>query len=290
MKKLTISIVNYNSGEYLLKCLESIGKVKNDIDFDVFIIDNASSDDSFKNVKFKYPQYNFIENSKNLGFGKAQNIVLKKSKTPYLLTLNPDTQILPDTLSFMINFMEENNDVGASGCKVEMLDGSLDKASHRGFPTLKASFYYFLLKNDKYYHLTYKNMNEIHEVDSVSGAFMLLRKSVLDKIGYFDEDYFLYAEDIDLCLRIKKDGFKVMYVPKVKVTHAKGISSGIKINSIKESMSTNKTKNLALDSFYKTMKIFYKKHYEKDHFFLVNWLVYLGIDFKWNMAKRNKTV
>lgn len=290
MKKLTISIVNYNAGDYLIRCLESLEKVKNELSFDVIVIDNDSKDNSMKEAIEKFPDFKYILNGKNLGFGKAHNIILKKAKTPYLLTLNPDSQVLPGTISYMVDFMEKNEDVGLSTCKLEKADGSLDIASHRGFPTPYASFLYFFLKNDRLYHLTDRPMNKPHEIDSAVGAFMLIRKKVLEKIGYFDEDYFLYAEDIDLCFRIKKAGFKVMYIPEVKVLHVKGVSSGIKKHSKEKSSASSKTKNLALDYFYKTMIIFYKKHYAKSYPFFFNWLIYLGINLKWWLARRSQTV
>lgn len=290
MKKLTISIVNYNAGEYLLSCLESLEKVKNEVEFDVFVIDNASTDGSLKKAREKYPEFNFILNKENLGFGKAHNIVLKKAKTPFVLVLNPDCKVFPGTLEYLIDFMEKNPDVGVCSPKIEKADGSLDLASHRGFPTPWASFLYFVLNNDRFYHLTNRNINQTHEVDSIVGAFMLIRKNVLDKIGFFDEDYFLYGEDIDLCFRIKKEGFKVMYVPQVKIKHVKGISSGIKKHSQSDSGASVSTKTSSLNYFYSTMKIFYKKHYAKKYPFFFNWLVYCGINFKWWLAKRKKTV
>lgn len=290
MKDLTISIVNYNAGEYLIKCLESLSKLQKEISFDVYVVDNASSDGSAIKAKEKFTNFNFILSDVNLGFGKAHNKVLKNAKTPYLLTLNPDSEVPSGTLSYMKKFMEENSDVAISSCKVEKADGSLDIASHRGFPTPKASFYYFILKNDKYYHLTDRNMSEDHEVDSVVGAFMFMNRENMEKIGFFDEDYFLYGEDIDLCFRAKEKGFKVMYVPEVKILHVKGVSSGIKEHSKNESSANSSTKNLALDYFYKTMKTFYKKHYEKKYPFFINWGVYFGINLKWFLAKRSKTV
>ena len=290
MKKLTISIVNFNSGDHLSSCLESLEKLKNEIDFDVWIIDNGSSDNSLTSAEKKYKYINFIKNSKNLGFSKAHNLVLKKAKTPYLLTLNPDTIVSAHALPFMVDFMEKNPKVGAATCRIEKEDGTLDMASHRGFPTPKASFYYFFLKNNKFYHLTDKDMEEVHEVDSIVGAFMLLRKSVLEEVGYFDEDYFLYGEDIDLCFRIKEKGYKVMYVPQVKILHIKGASSGIKKHSRESSIANSSTKNLAMDSFYDSMKIFYKKHYAHKYPAFANISVFLAIELKKFISRGRKIV
>jgi GT2 family glycosyltransferase len=290
MKKLTISIVNYNAGEYLIRCLSSLEKIRNELDFDVWVVDNASIDGSIDKAKKEFPQFNFVINKENLGFGKAHNLVLKKAETPYVLTLNPDCEVLPKTLKFMVDYMDRNPSVGISTSKIEKADGSLDIASHRGFPTPWASFLYFFLKNDKLYHLSDRPMDQIHEIDSGVGAFLLIRNSVLGKIGYFDEDYFLYAEDIDLCFRVKKAGFKVMYVPDVKIIHVKGISSGIKAHSKSSSNASSTTRNLAMDYFYKTMIIFYKKHYARNYPFFLNWIVYLGVNSKWWLARRSKTV
>lgn len=290
MKNLTISIVNYNAGEYLLNCLSTIKKIESELEFDVYVVDNKSTDGSIEKAKKNFPQFNYILNKSNLGFGKAHNIVLKKAKTKYLLTLNPDTEIPSNTLKYIYNYMNENKEVGVATAKVQKEDGSLDIASHRGFPTPSASFKYFFLKDDSEYHLTKKDMSKIHEVDSVVGAFMFIRKSVLDLVGYFDEDYFLYGEDLDLCYRVKKAGFKVVYVPDVKVTHVKGISSGIKKHSKSGSGATDSTKGKATDSFYETMKIFYKKHYAHNYPGFFNQLIYLGIDLKWKMAKRKMEV
>jgi len=290
MKKLTISIVNYNAGDYLIKCLESLKKIENELEFDVFVVDNNSTDGSFEKAKDKYPKFNFIFNERNLGFGKAHNLVLKRASTPYILTLNPDSEVPSGTLKFVSDYMDNNSDVGVASSRVEKEDGSIDGASHRGFPTPYASFLYFFLKNDSLYHLTNRDMSKTHEVDSVVGAFMFIRKSVLEKVGYFDEDYFLYGEDIDLCFKVKEAGFKVMYIPEVKILHVKGVSSGIKKHSQENSGADNSTKKNSLGYFYSTMKIFYKKHYSKKYPFFLNWLVYFGIDVKLFLARRKKIV
>jgi len=290
MKKLTISIVNYNSGDYLSRCLDSLSKLNKELDFDVVILNNASLDGSFEEAKKRFPQFQYIDNKENLGFGKAHNIALKKANTPYLLTLNPDSEVPSGTLKYIYDYMENNPEVGLATSKVEKADGTLDIASHRGFPTPKASFMYFFLKNDRLYHLTDRNMSVTHEIDSAVGAFMFMRKEALEKIGYFDEDYFLYGEDIDICYRLKKSGYKIMYIPEVKILHIKGVSSGIKKHSQNVSNANNKTKDLATFYFYDTMKTFYKKHYAKKYPTLFNWFIYKGIDLKLFMAKRKKRV
>jgi GT2 family glycosyltransferase len=288
--ELTVVIVNYNSGEYLISCLKSLEDVCSEAKIQTYVVDNASIDGSVEKAKAKFGKVKFIINGENVGFGKANNQVLKILETEFVLILNPDSKVTAGTIKYMLEFMERNPQVGASSCKLEKLDGSIDWASHRGFPTPWASFRYFFLKDDSLYHLTKKDFTREHEVDSIVGAFFLTRKSVLEKVGYFDEDYFMYAEDIDLCFRIKKAGYKIMYVPQVKAIHLKGVSSGIKKHSKEISLSSQDNRVRSLNYFYSTMKIFYRKNLARKYPLLINWLIYLGINLKWLLAKRKLEV
>lgn len=290
MNKLTISVVNYNTGDYLSKCLLSIERVRDEAAIDVYIVDNASIDDSFERARKKYPKNHYIKNEVNLGFGKAHNQVLKINKNEFILILNPDSEIKKGDLKTMLSIMESDVRIGAASPEIILSNGEVDLTAHRGFPTPWASFRYYILGDDSLYHLTQKDMHVTHEVDAITGAFFLTRKSVLEKVGYFDEDYFMYAEDIDLCFRIKKAGYKVVYVPEIKVLHYKGISTGLKKHSQHQTSATVETRKKMTDYFYHTMKIFYKKHYEKKYPFFINWMVNLAINFKWLLAKRKLTV
>ncbi len=289
MAKLTISIINYNSGGYLINCLESLKNIENELEMEVWVVDNNSSDDSLIKAQTKFPKWNFIKNSDNLGFGKANNQVIEKTRGEYILFLNPDTEVKKGVLKTLVNFMDSNENTGAVTCKVLLDNNHLDWATHRGFPAPLASLLYFL-GSDKLYHLSDRNLDEIHEVDAISGAFFLTRKKVLDKVGGFDEEYFMYAEDIDLCFRIKRAGYKIIYYPQVSIIHHKGISSGLKKHSQQNSTASNETKLRSINAFYQTMKIFYRKHYAKNNLFLVNWLIYFGINLKWSLAKRKLMV
>ncbi|OGE32002.1 hypothetical protein A2631_02695 [Candidatus Daviesbacteria bacterium RIFCSPHIGHO2_01_FULL_44_29] len=290
MLKLSIVIVNFNAGNFLLECLSSVKQVINEADVSVYIIDNASSDDSAKTAKQEFPEFNFILNPENLGFGKGNNLALEKIKEGYILLLNPDTKLEKGVISKMLEFMEAHLEVGISTCKIVFPDGRLDLTAHRGFPTPWASFKYYFLKDDSLYHLRQMDMSGPHEVDAIAGAFMLTRADVLKKVGLFDEDYFLYAEDIDLCFRIKEAGFKVVYVPSVSIVHYKGVSSGLKKDSQSVTTADPETRRRSLDAFYISMLTFYKKQMSKKYPFFINWLVYLGINIKWWMAKRKLTV
>lgn len=287
---LSIVLVNYNSGKYLADCIQSLMENEKDLNLDICVVDNASNDNSVKQAKKIFPNVHYLINTKNVGFTKANNQALKLVKNEYILILNPDTKVLPGTLKFMIKFMDDNPKVGAATCKVELAGGSLDWSSHRGFPTPAAAFFYYFLGSDKYYHLSNRDMEKVHEVDGITGAFFLTRKSVLDKVGLFDEDYFMYAEDLDLCFRIKQADYKIMFVPDVKVIHHKGISSGIKEHSQELTQASIASKENALNAFYETMKIFYKKNLAHQYPFFINWLVYLGINLKWTLAKRKLSV
>lgn len=288
MKDLTISIVNYNSGEYLTKCLSSIKLVENEAKIKVVVVDNNSTDESFKTAREKFREYEFIENKENLGFGKAHNQVLRQLKTEFILLLNPDCLLEKGVIKKILEDFEDPL-VGAATCKIILSNGKTDMTAHRGFPTPYASLLY-VLGNDSLYHLTGNNPEVLHEVDAITGAFLMTTKDVLDKSGLFDEKFFMFGEDIDLCLRIKKAGFKVVYDPEVKIIHYKGISHGLKKHSKDLSPAGRETKTRAMNAFYDAMLIFYNKNYKKNYPFFINWLVYLGIYLKWGMAKIRMSV
>ncbi len=288
--RVNIITVNYNAGDHLLRCLQSVRDVSDEADVTHWVVDNNSTDDSISQSEKKFSKVKFIKNKENLGFGKANNQVLNQIDSGFVLTLNPDTVLKKGTLKYLLDYLKDNNDVGACTAKVVYENGAIDWATHRGFPTPLASFKYYFLNDDSDYHLTQQDLTVPHEIDAISGAFFLTRAEVLKKVGVFDEDYFMYAEDIDLCYRIKKAGFKVMYIPEVEVLHYKGISSGLKKHSQGDTTANMETRVRSLNAFYSTMKIFYKKNLASSYPFFLNWLVYLGIDIKWWMAKRSLTV
>lgn len=289
MTNLTISIVNYNSGEYLTRCLESIKSVEDEARIQVVVVDNNSTDESLKVAREQFPKFKFIENEENVGFGKAHNQVLKNLETEYVLLLNPDCILEKGVIKELLNYHKKNPDTGVITCKIILPDGTVDLTAHRGLPTPWASLLYFFGDNSKY-HLTKHDLKTPHEVDSISGAFFLTSKDVLKKSGLFDENFFLYGEDIDLCVRISKAGFKVIYYPLVSITHFKGVSSGLKKHSQDITRASSQTKLRAVNAFYEAMFIFYDKHFKKKYFFIINWLVYLGIYLRWGVARLKKTV
>jgi len=281
---LSIIIVSYNTKDFLKKCLESLNS-----DDEIIVVDNNSSDGSVEMVKriktSKTQNIKIIGNKKNLGFAKANNIGLRKSSGRYILFLNPDTIVQKDTLKTMIKFMDENPKVGAATCRVELTNGQLDQACHRGFPTVWNAFCYFsglekLFPKSKIFagfSLSYLPLDKIHEIDSGVGAFLIVRREAGEPLGWFDEDYFWYGEDLDFCYRLKQKGWKIMFVPTTKIIHWKGAASGIKKYSQKISPAKKQTKIKATKASVKVMRIFFDKHYQKKYPRFVYWLVMLGV-------------
>jgi len=277
--KLSIVIVNYNVKFFLEQCLISVAKAIEKIDAEIIVVDNNSIDGSIKMLKEKFPRVYLIENSENVGFSKANNQAIKQSKGEYILLLNPDTLLEDDTLKKVLAFADEKPDAGGIGVKMIDGQGRFLPESKRGLPTPDVAFYkiFGLSKLFPYsktfgkYHLTYLDENEIHEVDVLSGAFMLLRKSVINKTGLLDETFFMYGEDIDLSYRIKKAGYKNYYFPKTRIIHYKG-------------ESTKKSSVNYVFVFYKAMIIFAQKHFTKKNANLFSLIINTAIYIRASLA------
>ena len=284
---LSIVIVSFNVEELLAKCLGSIEKYSEDITKEVFVVDNNSSDNTVLRIRKDFPKVTLIANKKNLGFSKANNQALKKAKGDYLLVLNPDTELKQGTLHKMIGFMRKNKDVAVSTCRVELADGSLDRDCRRHFPTPWRSFCHFsnlskIFPKSKIfdqYYIGYMPDNIEQEVDACAGAFMIIRAEALKKVGYFDEDFFFYGEDLDWCFRFKEAGYRIIYTPITKIIHYKGASSGIKDSSKKISKATKESKRRVLYESTRAMRLFYEKHYKTAYPPIVKWFVLTGVKF-----------
>jgi GT2 family glycosyltransferase len=266
MKDLSVIIVAYKSKEHLKVLLPSIFASTKKYSYEVIVVDNDSRDGTVESVSGllpAIPNLKLIKNQNN-GFSAGNNLGIKQAQGRYMLLLNPDTQVRPDTFEIMLDFMESRPDVGVSGCKLIKVDGKLDLACRRRFPNPLNSFKRLFLRDNKNYNYTDVDENLSMEVDSVVGAFLLIRKSVIDKIGLLDEKFFMYGEDLDWCWRCKEAGFKVWYYPKTFIFHYKGESS-------------RKAPFIMLLAFHNSMWIFYKKHYFGKYPVAINWLVFLGI-------------
>ena len=223
--KLSVIIVNYNVKHFLEQCLHSVRKAAAGLACEVFVVDNNSVDGSVKMVGQKFPEAHLIANHENVGFSKANNQAIRLSKGEYVLLLNPDTVVEDDTFGKIIGFMDQHKDAGGLGVKMVDGKGNFLPESKRGLPTSTVAFYKIFglsrlfpkSKTFGQYHLSYLDKDKIHEVDILSGAFMLLRRSALDKTGLLDESYFMYGEDIDLSYRIIKAGYKNYYYPETRI-------------------------------------------------------------------------
>lgn len=269
---LTVVIVSYNVKYFLEQALHSTFKALEGIAGEVFVVDNNSADGSCEMVKRKFPQAILIENKQNTGFSKANNQAIQQAKGRYVLLLNPDTVVQEDSFKKCILFMDTHQDAGALGVKMIDGKGKFLPESKRSLPTPKVAFYKMfgfstLFPKSKIfgqYHLGYLSNDEVHEVDVLSGAYMFIRKSVLDKIGYLDEEFFMYGEDIDLSYRITLAGYKNYYFPDTSIIHYKG-------------ESTKKTSVNYVFVFYRAMIIFAKKHYSQKNATLFSVLISFAI-------------
>jgi N-acetylglucosaminyl-diphospho-decaprenol L-rhamnosyltransferase len=298
MLDLAIVIVSYNTRDLLRACLHSVYASKGDFTAQVCVVDNSSTDDSGQLVRKEFPQTLLIESKVNGGYAYANNLGLRAFgfgdraspaagapayPTPrYVLLLNPDTVLPATALQEMIAFMDARPPAGVAGPKLVRPDGSLDKACRRSFPTPEVSFYRLTGLSKLFpgsprfgrYNLTYLDPDLLTQVDSVVGAFMLVRSEAVQQAGLLDEAFFMYGEDLDWAYRIKEFGWQVWYNPAVTVLHVKEASS-------------RRSKRARVE-FYRAMSIFYRKHYEADTPRWLHYLILGGISLRsgWELALR----
>jgi O-antigen biosynthesis protein len=273
--KLSVIIVNYNVKHFLEQCLHSVFRASRNMEIEIFVVDNNSVDGSAHLVKDKFPTVYLIENKKNTGFSKANNQAIRKAKGKYILLLNPDTVVEEDTFEKITGFMDSHPEAGGLGVKMIDGKGNFLPESKRGLPTPWVAFCKMfglskLFPNSKkfgHYHLSYLDENEIHEVEVLAGAFMLLRKETLEKVGMLDEAFFMYGEDIDLSYRISLGGYKNYYFPETTIIHYKG-------------ESTKKGSLNYVKIFYNAMIIFARKHFSSGKASRFSFLLHLAIWFR----------
>ena len=226
MLDLSICIVNWNVEALLKACLKSIFVNTKDISFEVIVVDNNSYDNSVNLVKVEFPQVKLIKNGENAGFTKANNQAINIAQGRFLMLLNPDTEVIDNALNKMVRFMESRRDCGALGCKLLNTDGSLQR-SCKTFPSLDVILYNSLFLDSLFpksrifgkYFMTWWDFNDVREVDQPMGSALMIRKDVLDKVGFFDENIFIWFDEVDLCYRIKKAGYKIYFTPDAQIKH-----------------------------------------------------------------------
>jgi GT2 family glycosyltransferase len=276
---LAVVIVNHNVRDLLRTCLRSVEQTTANLAVQVWVVDNGSTDGSAQVVRDEFPTVELRETA-NLGFARGNNLALREivarasahDRPRYVLLLNPDTELPPGALAAMVRFMEEHPDAGAAGPRLILSDGTLDRACRRGFPTPQVSLYHFAglgrlfprSRRFARYNLTFLDPTAVAEVDSVVGAFMLVRGEILSDVGLLDEAFFMYGEDLDWALRIKRAGWKVYYNGEVVVFHHKRASS-------------RQRSARSLVAFYAAMLIFFRKHYAAQTAWPLRALVVLAI-------------
>ncbi len=269
---LSVVIVHFNTEDLTRACIRSVLHECNGIPLELFLVDNGSTDGSGERLAAEFPGLELIRCEEGIGYGAANNLAARRARGRFLLFLNSDTEIHEGALLRMLDFMEQRPGCTLAGCRLLKADGSLDRACRRSFPTPSVSFYKLLGLNRIFpgsrrfarYDLRFMPVDGRYQVDSLVGAFLLFRRHQERNPGGFDEDYFFYGEDIDLCYRAKQAGGEVWYLGDITSLHRKG-------------GTTNKRAPWVIFHFHRSMRIFYDKHYRSRYPLPVTVLVYAGI-------------
>ncbi len=281
--QLDIVIVSYRCRGLLGDCLSSLRACPPTGGAQIWVVDNASKDGTVEMVKEEFTEVELIASDENLGFSKANNLAIRRGNAPYVLALNPDTLMTVGALDYMLELMERKPEVGMSGCRLELPNGTLDHAARRSFPTPLGALAHFTRigrwKKAPARLAQYRAPEvESGPVDAVNGAFMLMRRKALDEVGLFDEGYWMYMEDLDLCYRFAQAGWITWYDPAVKVIHIKAGTSG---------KNRRPRVNYA---FHYGMYRFYRKHYARNDNILLRGAVYTGIAAKLGISMTRSAI
>lgn len=277
MKKpeLSVIILNYNTKELLEDCLNSVRSHKDEVPMEIIVSDNASTDGSPDMVRQKFPWVKLTEGP-NEGFSRGNNRAKPLVHGEMVLFLNPDTIVHKDVFSKTVKYLKEHPKVGALTCKLILPDGSMDKDVRRRFPTPRISFNRLILGRNRDYWYEDIPDTATHEVEAIQGAFFLTWKKILDKVGWFDPEYFFDGEDVDLCYQIHKKGYKLVYYPEVNITHFKGVTKG-KVEKWKYKVTPQQRKKLRLAGVA-SMERFFKKNLWNNYPIWFDYFVLLGIN------------
>lgn len=248
---LSLIIINWNTRDLVRQCLASVYAHSPEGKFEVFVVDNASTDDSVAMVQAHFPQVRLIQNHENVGFARANNQAIQVCAGHYVLLLNSDTKVMPGALETLVQFMEAHPEAGAAGAQILNPDGSLQLSCYPA-PTLSRELWRVLHLDAVWHYGQYRmadwSLETSREVDALLGACLILRREALDRVGLLDEDYFMYSEEIDLCYRLRQGGWRVYWVPVSKVIHYGG-------------QSTQQVGSKMFLHLYKSKVLYFRKHY-----------------------------
>jgi GT2 family glycosyltransferase len=272
---VTAIIVSYNVRELLLTTLRTL-YANTEVSFQVVVVDNASRDGSVEAVREEFPLVNLLPQQENLGFGRGNNVGLHEAVGRFILLLNPDVEIGPACVDALTDFLLVHPEAGAVGPRLARPQGGLDLAARRGFPTPTTSFYRFtglsrLFPHSRRfngYNMGHQPVDRVHEMDAGTAACLLVRRTAIDQVGFFDPDFFMYGEDLDLCYRLKAGGWKTYYLPTANAVHVKGASS-------------RQATARSLYAFHSAMWTFHHKHYASNLPAFANGLIWASIWGRW---------
>jgi GT2 family glycosyltransferase len=272
---VSVLVVSYNVRELLLDTLQALFASR-DVDLEVVVVDNASEDGSAEAVEERYPHVRVIRMRSNVGFGRANNAGFGECHGRFVLLLNPDVLAAPDCVARLADFLLVHSEAGAVGPKLTRPDGGLDLAARRSFPSPMVALYRILglsrlFPNSRRfgrYNLSHVSPDQLQEIDAGTGACLMLRRAAIERVGFFDPDFFMYGEDLDLCYRIKEGGWKVYYLPSATAIHVKGAAS-------------RQYTQRMLWQFHSAMWTFHDKHYADDLPAFGNGLIWAGIWLRW---------
>ena len=273
--ELSVIILNYNTKELLADCLNSVKAHMDEVSMEVIVSDNSSNDGSQEMVKTKFPWVKFVEGP-NEGFSRGNNRARPLVKGDMVLFLNPDTVVHDNVFAWTTRYLKEHKDVGAVTCKLVLANGKMDKDIRRRYPTPWISFQHLVLGMDKQYYYEDIPEDATHSVEAIQGAFFLSWKKILDKVGWFDPEYFFDGEDIDLCYQIHKAGYKLVYYPDTYITHLKGVTKG-KVAKWRYKLTDAQRKKIRLAGVA-SMERFFKKNLWKDYPTWFDYFVVFGIN------------
>lgn len=292
---LAVIIVNYNTEKLTEDCLNSVFKADTpNGGLQVIVVDNGSKDGSIEMLRKMVKRHTnliLVESTKNLGFAKANNVGVEASDAKNILFLNSDTVVKRYSLVKPLKYLKTHPEVGAITIRLYLKDGTIDYDNHRGFPTPWAAFTKFsglakLFPKSTFfnsYHLGYQKLDKIHQIPVSAGSFLMMPEKIFRKIGMWDETYFFYGEDIDLCYRINEAGYKIIYYPKVSTLHLRGASSGLRKENAKSAASGKVNRLKVAKASTDAWKIFYKKYYHKKYPLIITAIVIAGITLLGNI-------